>query len=145
MTTRKTVKITGWPDPLIQERLEDLDFFFDAEYRTWIRFCNENEVQHYNEILKRLHLAHEVLPAKGRGQLKKHPRLATELVLKDGGSATKCALCGMSEVACRQWIEGDDTDSIDYHAPARFFLCGTCVQTRLQPHPRLYAPADEQL
>jgi hypothetical protein len=145
MTTRKTVKVTAWPDPLVQERLEDLDFFFDPEYRTWIRFCNENEVQHYNEILKRLHLAHEVLPAKGRGQLKKHPRLSEELVLKDGGSPGICSLCGSNQFACRQWIEGDDTDSIDYPNPARFYLCGNCVQTRMQPHPRLYVPADEQL
>lgn len=145
MMTRKTVKITAWPDPLMQERLEDMDFFYDAEYRSWIRFCNENEIQPLNEWLKRHHLTHEVLPAKGRGELKKHPRLSDQLVLKNGGSHDTCALCGASNIPCRQWIEGDDTDSTDYPRPARFFLCGNCVQTRMQPHPRLYAPADEQL
>ena len=145
MTTRKTVKITSWPDPLVQERLEDMDFFYDPGYRTWIRFCDEGEVQPLNEWLKRHHLAHEVLTAKGRGELKKHPRLSDQLVLKGGGSPTHCALCGTAGVPCRQWVEGDDTDSIDYPSPARFYLCGRCVQTRMQPHPRLYAPANEQL
>jgi len=145
MTTRKTIKITTWPDPLMQERMEEMGFFFDQEYRSWILFCNESEVSAVNELLKRHHLSHEVLPAKGRGELKRHPKLSAELVLKNGGSANACALCGASGVPCRQWIEGDDTDSIDYPKPARFYLCGKCVQTRMQPHPRLYAPATEQL
>ncbi len=145
MHLRKTVKLTSWPDPLVQERLEDMGFFFDQAFRSWIRFCDEREVQPLNEWLKRHHLSHEVLQAKGRGELKKHPRLSSELVLKNGGSATRCALCAAKGVSCRQWIEGDDTDSTDYPDAARFYLCGACVQARMQPHPRLYAPADEQL
>ncbi len=145
MTSRKTVKITAWPDPLVQERLEDMGFFFDAEFRTWIRFCEEGEIASVADWLKRHRLAHEVVPAKGRGELKKHPRLSAQLILKNGGSHDACSLCGASHTPCRQWIEGDDTDSTDYPNPARFFLCGNCVQTRMQPHPRLYVPASEQL
>ena len=28
--------------------------------------------------------------------------------------------------------------------PARFYMCGMCVQTRMQPHPRMYAPAQDE-
>ena len=145
MTPRKTIRILTWPDPVVQERLEDAGFFFDNEFRAWIRFCDEGEVQHITEHLKRHHLSMDVLPAKGQGELKKHPRLADQLLIKNGGTYDTCALCGASNTPCRQWIEGDDTDSTDYPNPARFFLCGRCVQTQLQPHPRLYAPAEEQL
>ncbi len=145
MHSRKTVKLTSWPDPLVQERLEDMGFFFDHDAGTWIRFCEEEEVQALNEWLKRHHLSHEILPARGRGELKKHPRLSDQLVLTTGGSATTCALCGSRNVACRQWIEGDDTDSTDYPNPAKFFLCGVCVQTHMQAHPRLYSLAEESL
>src|SRR3954466_13254149 len=133
MTTRKTVKLTAWPDPLVQERLEDMGFFFDPEYRSWIRFCDEEEVQPLNEWLKRHHLSHEVPPAKGRGELKKHPKLSDQLVQQSGESPPSCALCGAQNAACRQWVEGDDTDAIDYPNAARFYLCGNCVQTRMQP------------
>jgi hypothetical protein len=145
MLARKTVKLTSWPDPLIQERLEDMGFFFDQTLRSWIRFCDEDEVQPINEWLKRHHLAHEVHPARGRGELKKPPKLSEQLVLRNGGSPTVCALCGASGVACRQWVEGDDTDSTEYPNAAKFYLCGNCVQNRMQPHPRLYAPASETL
>ena len=122
-----------------------MDFFFDPEFRTWIRFCDEGEVAALTDWLKRHRLAHDVVSAKGRGELKKHPRLSEQLILKNGGSHDACALCGTSHTSCRQWIEGDDTDSTDYPGPARFFLCGNCVQTQMQPHPRLYVPASEQL
>ena len=92
MHPRKTVKLTSWPDPLVQERLEDMGFFFDQPARSWIRFCEETEVQPLNDWLKRHHLSHEVQTAKGRGETKKHPRLSDELVLKNGGSPTRCAL-----------------------------------------------------
>jgi hypothetical protein len=145
MTLRKTITITSWPDPLMQERVEDMGFFFDAPAHAWIRFCETHELAPLVEWLKRHHLSHAVSPARGRGELKKHPRLSEMLVLRGGGSPTSCALCGTTNAPCRLWIEGDDTDSIDYPNPARFYLCGTCVQTRMQPHPRLYSPADEQL
>jgi len=145
MAPRKTIKVTGWPDPLVQERLEDMGFFFDAEFHAWIRFCDEHELPTIRDWLKRHHLSHEVTPAKGRGELKKHPKLSEQLVLKNGGGPNTCALCGAKNVPCRQWIEGDDTDAIDYQRPAKFFLCGSCVQTRMQPHPRLYAPVEDQL
>ncbi len=145
MTARKMVKITAWPDPLVQERLEDIGFFFDSPARTWIKFCAQTEVPALNDWLKRHHLSHEVQPAPGRGETKKHPRLSDELALKTGGAHDACALCGKSDIPCRQWIEGDDTDSVDYPDAARFYLCGQCVQTRMQPHPRLYSPADERL
>ncbi len=145
MSPRKTIKLTAWPDPLVQERLEEMGFFFDADFRTWIHFCDESEAQPINDWLKRHHLSHEIIPAKGRGELKKYPRLSEQLLIKTGGGPDTCALCGARGVPCRQWIEGDDTDSIDYPNPARFYLCGNCVQTRMQPHPRLYTPAAEQL
>jgi hypothetical protein len=145
MTARKMIKITAWPDPLVQERLEDIGFFFDSAARTWIKFCAEAEVSGLNDWLKRQHLAHEIQPARGRGETRKHPRLSEELTLKEGGSPNACALCGKIDTPCRQWVEGDDTDSIDYPNPARFYLCGVCVQSRMQPHPRLYSPSDESL
>jgi hypothetical protein len=145
MTARKMVKITTWPDPLVQERLEDIGFFFDSPARTWIKFCGQSEISSLNDWLKRHHLSHEVQPAHGRGETKKHPRLSDELMLKNGGAPDACALCGKTDTPCREWVEGDDTDSTDYPDPARFYLCGQCVQTRMQPHPRLYSPADERL
>ena len=145
MAPRKTIKITSWPDPLVQERVEEMGFFFDAPACAWIRFCDAHELPPLAEWLKRHHLSHDISPARGRGELKRHPRLSDILVLKNGGSPTSCALCGATNTPCRLWIEGDDTDSIDYPHPARFFLCGTCVQTRMQPHPRLYSPAEEHL
>jgi hypothetical protein len=144
MTARKSIKVTAWPDPLVQERLEDIGFFYDARMRAWLKFCEKDETQSVVDWLKRHHLSHEIATAKGRGETAKHPRLSDSLILKDGGSPTRCALCGMGG-ACRQWVEGDDTDSTDYPNPAKFFLCGNCVQTRMQPHPRLYSPAEEQL
>ena len=145
MTARKSIKITSWPDPLVQERIEDMGFFFDASARAWVRFCDEQEIQSINEWLKRHHLAHEITPATGRGELKKYPKLSDRLVLKSGGSPTCCALCGARDVPCRLWVEGDDTDSVDYPNAARFYMCGQCVQARMQPHARLYSPADDQL
>ena len=144
MTIRKAIRITAWPDPLVQERIEDIGFFFDAPAKSWIKFCEEGEVQSLNEWLKRHHLPHEVTVAQGRGEVRKHPRLSDSLIFKHGGSPKLCALCGLT-APCRLWVEGDDTDSTDYPHAARFFLCGTCVQTRMQPHPRLYSPAEEQL
>jgi hypothetical protein len=142
---RKTIKLVTWPDPLVQERLEDMGFFYDETARTWVRYCDQREVASVGEWLKRHHLQQEVVPARGRGELKKHPKLSDVLLLKDGGGTTSCALCGAQGVACRQWVEGDDTDSIDYPSPAKFYLCGSCVQIRMQPHPRLYTPAEDQL
>ena len=146
MLARKTVKLTSWPDPLIPGTHSKTWASSSTSLSApWIRFCDEEEVQSLNDWLKRHQLSHEVSPAKGRGEIKKHPRLSEQLVLKSGGSHDTCGLCGTTHTPCRQWIEGDDTDSIDYPTPARFYLCGTCVQTRMQPHPRLYSPADDQL
>jgi len=145
MEPRKLIKLTAWPDPLVQERLEDIGFFFDQEFRTWIRFSDEKEVPSINDWLKRHHLAHEIAGAHGRGETKRLPKLSDELFLKDGGSPTRCALCGAQNSPCRQWIEGDDTDDIDYTGAKRFYMCGPCAQTRMPAHPRLYSPADDVL
>jgi hypothetical protein len=163
MNPRKMIRLVTWPDPLLQERIEDMGFFYDAAVRVmlprnpglagagrsnqgaWVRFCDEHEVDAVGEWLKRHRLAFEAVPARGQGELKRHPRLSEQLLLKTGGSASTCALCGLRNTPCRQWVEGDDTDSTDYPSPARFFLCGQCVQVRMQPHPRLYAPAEDQL
>jgi hypothetical protein len=142
---RKTIRLLTWPDPLVQERLEDMGFFYDHQARTWVRFCDQRELTAVGEWLKRHHLQQEVVAARGRGELKKHARLSGELLLKDGGGPLSCALCGAQGVACRQWVEGDDTDSVDYPSPAKFYLCGACVQHRMQPHPRLYTPAEDQI
>ena len=144
MTARKVIKVTTWPDPLVQERLEDIGFFYDAPSRTWVKFCETEESQSITDWLKKHHLSHEVGAAKGRGEVSKHPKLSDSLILKDGGSPTRCGLCAQ-DAACRQWVEGDDTDSTDYPEAARFYLCGKCVQTRMQAHPRLYSRAEEQL
>jgi hypothetical protein len=144
MTQRKTIRIITWPDPLMQERIEDVGFFYDQTLQAWIKFCEEQETAALTEWLKRHHLSHEIAAARGRGELKKHARLSDQLIFRNGGSPNLCALCG-AKAPCRLWVEGDDTDSTDYPNAARFHLCGTCVQTRMQPHPRLYAPAEEQL
>jgi hypothetical protein len=145
LSVRKTIRLVCWPDPLLQERIEEVGFFFDQIHRSWIRFCEEDEVASISEWLKRHRLSWQVLPANGRAEVKRHPRLSDELVLKNGGSATVCALCAATGVACRQWIEGDDTDSTDYPHAARFYLCGKCVQKRMSPHPRLYSNVEESL
>lgn len=142
---RKLIRITNWPDPLLQERLEEMGFFWDKPAKSWLRYCADDEVTSITAWLKRYHLSYSVTVAAGRGELKKHPKLSEELVLRDGGNPHSCALCGAKNVACRQWIEGDDTDSTDYPEPAKFFMCGRCVQDRMGPHPRLYAPSDDQL
>jgi len=145
LNARKTIRLTSWPDPLLQERIEEAGFFFDEPHRSWIRYCDDGEVESVSEWLKRHRLNWQVLPAHGRGEVKRHPRLSDELRLKNGGSPTICALCAATNVPCRQWIEGDDTDCVDYPHAARFYLCGTCVQTRMSPHPRLYATVEESL
>lgn len=145
LESRKLIRLSSWPDPLVQERLEEMGFFWDKGLKAWVRFCGEDEVAALSAWLKRHHLSFAVTAAPGRGELKKHPRLSEELVLRDGGGPQACALCGAKNVPCRQWIEGDDTDSTDYPGAAKFFMCGKCVQDRMGPHPRLYAPSDDQL
>ncbi len=142
---RKMIRLGSWPDPLLQERAEEMGFFWDIKLKSWLRFCDADELSSIVTWLKRNHLSHTIVVATGRGELKKHPRLSDELVLHDGGGPLTCALCGAREVSCRLWVEGDDTDSVDYPNAARFFMCGKCVQERMSPHPRLYAPAPEQL
>jgi len=136
--------VKTWPDPVIFEKLQDLGFFYDSQLGL-VHYCRQNEIENIAEWLLKRRLAYEIRPAVGTGELKKYSRLSELLVLTDGGSPTACALCGAQNVPCRLWIEGDDTDSIEYPSPARFYMCGRCVQNRMQPHPRLYAPADDVL
>jgi len=145
LTPRKTVQVVTWPDPLLQERLEDVGFFYDQGCKTWIRYCDPDEIQGMGEWLAKHQLTFRIAEAAGRGETKKHPRLADNLILTDGGGPDACALCGAQHVPCRQWIEGDDTDATDYPGAARFYMCGQCVQLRMTPHPRLYAPVEDQL
>lgn len=145
MVPRKLIRLLTWPDPLLQERLEDGGFFFDDSSHGWVRFVDADQTQAMGEWLKRHQLVFHVEPARGRGERKKHPRLSDQLLIRNGGAPTLCGLCGARGVPCRQWVEGDDTDSTDYPEAAKFYLCGTCVQQRMQPHPRLYAPAEDQL
>ncbi len=112
--------LRSFPDPVIQERLEDMGFFRDPDRRDWSRFCSQSEVESIAIWLKNHRLDHRVGKAQGRGMLKKYPRLSDLLLHKDGGNPTTCALCGARGVFCRKWIEGDDTDSID--SGAAWFL-----------------------
>ena len=137
--------IRSWPDPVTLERLEDMGFFRDPSSGYWSRFCAPSEVENLVEWLKSHRLTHRVAKAQGRGILKKYPRLSDLLLHKDGGNAINCALCGAQNVHCRKWIEGDDTDSVDYPGCRSFYMCGKCVQERMSPHPRLYAPAEDAL
>ena len=43
----------------VQERLEDMGFFYDETARTWVRYCDEREVASVGEWLKRHHLQQE--------------------------------------------------------------------------------------
>jgi hypothetical protein len=144
MADRYVIIVKTWPDPVLLEKLQDLGFFYDPDLGL-IHYCWKNQIELMAEWLLKRRLAHEIRPANGMGELKKHPRLSDFLILSDGGSPIACALCGVRDVPCRLWVEGDDTDSIEYPSPARFYLCGRCVQNRMQPHPRLYAPADDVL
>ena len=145
LNSRKILQLSSWPDPLLQERLEDMGFFFDPRFRSWIRYCDDEEVASISEWLKRHHLRSLSTMARGRGETSRLPKLSDELLRKDGGTPSACALCGAQNVFCRQWIEGDDTDSTEYPGAAKFFLCGQCVQTRMHAHPRLYAPTEDHL
>lgn len=145
LSVRRILKVATWPDPLLQERLEEVGFFFDTGHKTWIRYCDESELGDLQSWLQRRGLKCKICEAVGRGELKRLPRLSDHLVIKNGGSPTRCAVCGAQNVACRQWIEGDDTDSTEYPQAARFYMCGQCVQFQMQPHQRLYAPVEESL
>jgi hypothetical protein len=142
---RRIVKVRGFPDPLTLERIEDAGFFFDDRAKTWIRFCAADEVAQWMDYLERRRLGSEVSIATGMGQTRRMPCLSKQLLLTDGGGPTRCALCAADQQACREWIEGDDTDALDYPNAARFYLCGPCVQLHIAAHPRLYAPVEDAL
>jgi hypothetical protein len=145
LTPRQIVQVRSWPDPLLQERLEDVGFFFDAQFHTWVRFVDPDEASAVTDYLERHHLGYEVGLAPGRGETRRLPRMSDDLLLRDGGGPARCALCGKGNTPCRQWVEGDDTDCVEYPGAARFYLCGGCVQTHVQQHPRLYSPVEETL
>src|SRR4051794_10987141 len=84
LSVRKTIRLTSWPDPLLQERIEEVGFFFARTYQGWVRFAEEPEVESVSEWLKRHRLTWQILPAQGRSELKRHPRLSDELLLKNG-------------------------------------------------------------
>ncbi len=146
MVERVVVKVKHWLDPIAQERLEDIGFFREGSRNAaWMYYCDPLEAQQMAQWLKKRGIQFHVQPADGLGELKKYTCLSDMLVDKTGGSPTHCALCGATGVFCRQWVQGDDADNIDYPSPARFYMCGKCVRTRMQCHPRLYAPADNAL
>lgn len=145
LSSRLVLQIRSWPDPVLQEHLEEAGFFFDPKRKAWIVYCEAHEADPWGEWLKRRHLQYLSFPAEGRGEVQRLPRLSAELLLPKGGNASHCALCGTRGVFCRQWIEGDDTDSTQYEGAKKFYMCGKCVQERMTPHPRLYAPVEGQL
>ena len=145
LSPRQVVQIRSWPDPVLQEHLEEVGFFYDRQRQGWICFCEADEVESWGDWLKRRHLLYVVTEAVGRGEVERLPKLSAELLLPKGGNASHCALCGARGVLCRQWIEGDDTDSTEYAGAKKFFMCGKCVRERMSPHPRLYAPVESRL
>ena len=146
MVERLVIKVKHWLDPIAQERLEDMGFFREGPRNSaWTCYCDPSEAQQMAQWLKKRNVSFDIRPADGVGELKKYSRLSDMLVDKTGGGPTHCALCGAKDVFCRQWVQGDDADNIDYPSPVRFFMCGKCVRTIMQSHPRLYAPADDVL
>jgi hypothetical protein len=145
MTERTIITLTQWPDPLQQERVEEIGFFFDRQRRGWVLFVNAEDVDGVVEWAKKHQLAVQSEVVEDRGAAVRYPRLSAELVRRDGGGPGACALCGAANVPCWQWIEGDDTDSIEYPNAPRFYMCGRCVQEKMAPHPRLYARARDVL
>jgi hypothetical protein len=146
MVERLVIKVKNWLDPIAQERLEDMGFFREGPRNSaWTCYCAPAEAEQVAQWLKKRNVSFEIQPADGIGELKKYGRLSDMLVDKTGGGPTHCALCGARDVFCRQWVQGDDADNIDYPSPIRFFMCGKCVRTHMQSHPRLYAPADDVL
>ena len=147
MKPRVLLVLKASPDPVMQERLEDLGFFRNVNGRGgWRRFCDPAEAARLLEWLKQRRFSAQVIsPAPGRGQRQRYPCLSAGLVRTDGGGPAACALCGAANIPCRKWIEGDDTDSIQYPGAPGFYMCGRCVRERMQPHPRFYAPADDCL
>ncbi|MEI7765845.1 MAG: hypothetical protein WCJ97_00250 [Phycisphaerae bacterium] len=145
MTERKIIRLQSWPDPILQEQLEEMGFFRDDPLGLWVRYCDANELEYLVAWLKKRHITGHVTTASGRGQLTRLPRLSANLMLRKGGSPNHCSLCGTKQVPCYMWVEGDDTDSIYYPGARHFYLCGVCVQKFLLPHPRLYTLAQEKL
>jgi hypothetical protein len=146
MIERLVVKVKHWLDPIAQERLEEMGFFrAGARNSGWTCYCDPAEAQQMAHWLKKRNISFEVHAAEGIGELKRYTKLSDMLVDKSGGNPTHCALCGAADVFCRQWVQGDDADNIDYPSPVRFYMCGQCVRTRMQNHPRLYAPAADAL
>ena len=146
MVERLVIRVKNWLDPIAQERLEDMVFFREGPRNSaWTCYCAPAEAEQVAQWLKKRNVSFEIQPADGIGELKKYGRLSDMLVDKTGGGPTHCALCGARDVFCRQWVQGDDADNIDYPSPIRFFMCGKCVRTHMQSHPRLYAPADDVL
>lgn len=141
MSERLMIKLKTWPTSIEQEQIEALGFF---NQKGWRMFCDKDELPAIAEWLKERHLNFGVYPTDRVGKYEDYPRLSDQLLRADGGSPTACALCGRDSVACRQWLEGDDSDRIEPSA-RRFYLCGNCVQTKVIPHGRLYTHSDEDL
>ena len=65
MGPRKIIKIASWPGSRWRRsRLEDLGFFYDADQRTWIKFCDEPEVRPISDWLKQQGVSQEILPSQ---------------------------------------------------------------------------------
>ena len=92
-------------------------------------------------LLKGSGYQYKIAEAPGRGEFTRYPRLSDQLMLPDGGRPDRCGLCGKRVDHCRKWIEGDDADDVRAAGVRSFYMCGQCVQMRMEPHPRIYAPA----
>ena len=141
---RWQILLLSQPDPISLERLEDHGFFFGDIESRYIRFVGDHERKLFEEMLKKLGYDFQVAEAPGRGQFSRYPRLSDELIVSNGGDETHCGLCGMTGVDCRKWIEGDDADDIRDDGARSFYMCGGCVQSKMDPHPRIYSPVDDR-
>lgn len=140
---RWQIVLLSQPDPISLERLEDHGFFFGELESRYIRFVGEHDRKIFEAMLKKSGYEFETNEAPGRGQFSRYPRLSDELAILDGGDAASCGLCGMTGVDSRKWIEGDDADDIRAEGARSFYMCGECVQSKMDPHPRIYSPVDE--
>jgi hypothetical protein len=128
------------PDPVLAEQFEMLGIQYVAVERAWFVIVDDEQLDLYVQQLEGRRVAFEVTPATGRGELTRYERLSDRLVLPDGGDGDRCGLCGAAAAgACVEQVECDDTDSPDYPAARRFFVCPACYQGQVLPSPRAYA------
>jgi hypothetical protein len=136
---RWKVTLREIPDPVLAETLEMIGIQYVAVERSWFVIVDDGQLDWYVQQLESRHVLFDVAPATGRGELQRYDRLSDHLVLADGGSPSRCALCGVAAAgACVEQVECDDTDSPDYPGARSFYVCPQCYQQHVLPSPRAY-------